>query len=498
MNHSSSKKKRKSVYMEIALTYLALIVVVVGSCVLVNSFFLDKYYVRNKVNVLKSAYEIINEALSSGNTDELSLEVQHLSDTYNISAVVLNESMGIIVSSVNDTGFIERQLLKNLFGNKELEKSERLIEEGTDYTIQIRTDVMTQDKYIEMWGVTGSGYVFIIRSAMDSIAESVAIANRFLIYIGLATGIVSMILGLIASKRITRPISELTEISERMKSLDFNAKYTGNDRNEIGVLGENINELSETLKSTISELKSANAKLERDIARKTEIDDMRKEFLSNVSHELKTPIALIQGYAEGLKDCVNDDDESRDYYCDVIVDESAKMNSIVGKLLTLNQLEFGNEDINMERFDITEVIGGYLQSAEILVRQHEATVHFTHDEDLYVWGDADKALEVFNNYFSNALNHLAGERVIDIRAQKSDNKVRVSVFNTGEPIPEAELDHIWEKFYKVDKARTREYGGSGVGLSIVKAIQESIGERYGVINHRDGVEFYFELDGSDK
>ena len=498
MNRSNSKKVKISIFTEIALTYLALIVIVVGSCILVNSFFLDKYYLRNKVNVLKSAYTTINEALNASDKDELALEVQRLRDTYNLNVVVLNESMGTIISSVNDTDFIQRQLLKNMFGGKELDKSEKLIEEGANYTIQIRSDVMTQDKYIEMWGVIGTDNVFIIRSAMDSIAESVSISNRFLIYIGIAAGVVSILCGLWASRRISKPISELTSISERMKSLDFNAKYTGKDRNEIGVLGENINELSETLESTISELKSANASLERDIARKTQIDDMRKEFLSNVSHELKTPIALIQGYAEGLKDCVNDDDESREFYCDVIVDESAKMNNIVGKLLTLNQLEFGNEQITMERFDITEVISGYLQSAEILLKQHEARLDFDPQGQIWAWGDADKALEGFNNYFSNALNHLSGERIIDIRIQKSDNKVRVSVYNTGENIPEEEVDHIWEKFYKVDKARTREYGGSGVGLSIVKAIQDSMGEAYGVINHTNGVEFYFELDGSEK
>ena len=221
---------------------------------------------------------------------------------------------------------------------------------------------------------------------------------------------------------------------------------------------------------------------------------MRKEFLANVSHELKTPIALIQGYAEGLKEGINDDAESREFYCDVIMDESAKMNNMVKKLLTLNQLEFGNDVVTMERFDIVALIRNYIQSADILVKQNEATVNFDETDPVYVWGDEFKTEEVVMNYFSNALNHLDGDRVVDIKLKKQDKTVRISVFNTGIPIPEDSLPHLWEKFYKVDKARTREYGGSGVGLSIVKAIQDSIHQKYGVINYENGVEFWFEME----
>ena len=279
-----------------------------------------------------------------------------------------------------------------------------------------------------------------------------------------------------------------------MAHLDFDARYQGKSFNEIAVLGNHMNELADALESTISELKTANNELQKDIEKKNQIDEMRKEFLANVSHELKTPIALIQGYAEGLKEGINDDAESREFYCDVIMDESAKMNNMVKKLLTLNQLEFGNDVVTMERFDIVALIRNYIQSADILVKQNEATVNFDETDPVYVWGDEFKTEEVVMNYFSNALNHLDGDRVVDIRLKKQDKTVRISVFNTGIPIPEDSLPHLWEKFYKVDKARTREYGGSGVGLSIVNAIQDSIHQKYGVINYENGVEFWFEME----
>ena len=167
---------------------------------------------------------------------------------------------------------------------------------------------------------------------------------------------------------------------------------------------------------------------------------------------------------------------------------------MVKKLLTLNQLEFGNDVVAMERFDIAALVSNYIQSAEILAKQKGIRVRLEETAPVYVWADEFKTEEVFTNYFSNAINHASGQKVIDVKLTKMEHKVRVSVFNTGEPIPEESLPHIWEKFYKVDKARTREYGGSGVGLSIVKAIMESMNQDYGVINYDNGVEFWFELE----
>ena len=130
----------------------------------------------------------------------------------------------------------------------------------------------------------------------------------------------------------------------------------------------------------------------------------------------------------------------------------------------------------------------------ILTQDKGITVNFTGAEPVFVWGDEFRVEEVVTNYFSNAVNHCEGEKIIDINIEKENGKAKVTVFNTGSPIPEDSIDHIWEKFYKVDKARTREYGGSGVGLSIVKAIMESMNGRYGVQNFNNGVMFWFELE----
>ena len=231
---------------------------------------------------------------------------------------------------------------------------------------------------------------------------------------------------------------------------------------------------------------------------KERIDQMRQEFLNNVSHELKTPIALVQGYAEGLKENISDDPESREFYCDVIMDEASKMNKLVKNLLTLNQLESGRDEVMMERFDIVSLIRGVLQSMDIMIQQKEAKVSFEADNPVYVWADEFKIEEVVTNYISNALNHLDGAREIEIRIIPEGDRVKITVFNTGTPIPEEDVPKLWNKFFKVDKARTREYGGSGIGLSIVKAIMEGLHQEYGVQNYDNGVEFWFTLDVKNK
>ena len=170
------------------------------------------------------------------------------------------------------------------------------------------------------------------------------------------------------------------------------------------------------------------------------------------------------------------------------------MNKMVKKLLTLNQIECGNDMVELERFDVAALIRSVLENSDILIKQNEIRIQFEQTETVDVWADEYMIEEVVTNYLTNAIHYATNEKVIDIRIIREEGHVRVSVFNTGHPIPEEDIDKIWIKFYKVDKARTREYGGNGIGLSIVKAIMESHNKPYGVINHSNGVEFWFELD----
>ena len=169
-------------------------------------------------------------------------------------------------------------------------------------------------------------------------------------------------------------------------------------------------------------------------------DENRQQVLQYISHELKTPIALIQGYAEGLKDNINDDPESMEFYCDVIIDESDKMNKMVKKLLALTQIEFGNKQVNIERFNLVDVMEGIIKSVQLRAEQENVKIIFENKEPVYVWADEFQIEEVITNYVSNAFNHIDGKRIIEMKIVEKDGIVRMSVFNTGKQIPENELE----------------------------------------------------------
>lgn len=530
----------KSIRTRLTVTYIVLVAVMIMAIWAVNHFYLEKYYISDKVESLNEAYLAIDRQIArndqngisiaeamkqvqdaDGNVTEGNLRrlIREFSDKTNVSILMIDNSSyeTALYSTARDAQLLKSRIDRYIFGdnwNKVV-----VLEEYENYKIQQSFDPFREGMYLESWGFfSDNTTAFIMNTPLSSIRESVDLSNRFLAYVGIAAAVSGAILVYLATKSMTTPINELSVLSEKMSRLDFNVRFEADEHDveEIKILGSSMNMLSARLKETIGELKSANNQLQKDIEEKTRIDEMRKEFVANVSHELKTPIALIQGYAEGLQEGMAEDKESRDYYCEVIVDEAGKMNKMVKQLLTLSSLESGNDRTVMERFDLVELIEGVISAARILLDQNEITVKFEAKEPIYVWADEFKIEEVVTNYLSNAIQHIGGEKkiVINIHQEErrtqsqnsggnehtleKDGQIRVSVFNTGFPIPEEALPNLWNKFYKVDKARTREYGGSGIGLSIVKAIIDGHGQKCGVENWDNGVEFWFTLDGSDE
>ena len=267
-------------------------------------------------------------------------------------------------------------------------------------------------------------------------------------------------------------------------------------------LGKSINAMSSKLEKTIKQLRSTNIELEKDIEQKSKLDEMRKSFISDVSHELKTPIALIQGYAEGLIENVNSDEESRNFYAQVILDETNKMDILVKQLLELMKLEYGKREFNDTTFDIIELEREVLRKSKVMLDEKNIKVEFDQNQKINVIADDFYIEQVLSNYLTNAIKHVKeidGKKTIKIEntINKEKNKVRISVFNTGENISEEHILKIWDRFYKVDESRNRQDGGTGIGLSFVKAVMNNYENDYGVINKENGVEFYFELNADE-
>ncbi len=490
--------KRQIAFVTFALTLCTLFL-----CWGINNIFLERVYYSQKKNALMGVFSAIDsmETAADVYTENFQLQMEEFSDNYNMSIMIMDSSLQVLYSSTNpDDKTLFTPLFTYIYGDSSDVNNNytTLIEQTPYYKLSNTRDARFNTDYMEMVGVLDNGCFFVARTALESVRENVAVSNRFLGYVAITVMLFATICIWYVSERITRPLQRLIHISDQMAKLNFDVKYEGGSSEEIDALGEHINEMSYKLEETISDLKTANNELKRDIEQKIQIDEMRKDFLSNVSHELKTPIALIQGYAEGLQECINDNQESREFYCEVIIDEARKMNGMVQKLLTLNQIEFGNDSIIMERFDITALVNNIINSMQLLADQKSVKITCNAKHPIYVWSDEYKIEEVFTNYMSNALNHVENENRIDVRILQQEKEVTVSVFNTGKPIPEEDIDKIWIRFYKVDKARTREYGGSGIGLSIVKAIMNSLNQKCGVVNYENGVGFWFTLEGDTK
>ena len=542
--------KIHSIKFKITLLLVVTVTCLVAMLIGFNSFFSEKVYMNRKQKSMVSSYENVNDIMqkytdSQIDKDTMCADMENISTAKGISVLVVDSSWcTIYVSTQGDDSMIERLRMSifngDIFKNSgtsekapepknpaddsvtdnpadaddkkdhkkrfddiidmsgtSLVENRTIISSNDKYTLQKVYDERLGDYYLEIWGTLDNGYSIILRTPIQGIKDNVNISTTLIKYVGGAILIVGIISAFVVSTYITRPIKQLSDIAERMSEMDFDARYEGSDKGEIGLLGKIMNNMSEKLEHNIAELKKANLELKKDIDKKEKLEIMRTDFLSNVSHELKTPIALIQGYAEGLKEGITDDPESMGFYCDVIMDEANKMNTMVKRLLTLNQIEFGNDEPDMERFNINELIASVVDANAIRAGQKNMSIVFDNrNEQNFVWADEYKTEEVLTNYISNALNHCDGKQAIEVRTSKSEDgaTLTVTVYNSGRNIAEEDLERIWEKFYKTDKARTREYGGNGIGLSIVKAIMESMGQEYGVRNVSDGVEFWFTLD----
>lgn len=542
---------KKSIRRQYTLMFAAVITVILFSIWCANNLFLENFYIKNKEKILRNSYVQIDEMMKASPEHRIVAEegagdweqpdapeteeeafLRELGEKYNVSIFIQDTTTGGVLSTEprggrfsmrrlaageNDSQFAKAGQEEPSEQEEPLEPSGQdaeprhrpfstvmtedveILEETERYTIRKVYDRRAKSYYLQSIGeLSDPQAVFVMSAPLAAIQESVALSNRFLTFISLAALVLGSIVVFIATQRQAKPIMELSRLSEQMRDLNFEAKYEGNAENEIGVLGSSMNALADKLKETMGKLKSANMKLQSDIEQKIRIDEMRKDFISNVSHELKTPITIIHGYAEGLADGMCKDEDSRNFYYQVILNESDKMTVLVKQLLNLSDLEFGFDPPKIERFDLTELIGDVLASSEVLFKEKKAEVEFTHPEPVYVWADEFKIEEVLHNYLSNALNHLDGARRIRIGIERQENVAKVFVFNTGKNIPEQDIPMLWNKFYKVDKARTREYGGSGIGLSIVKAIMDSHHRECGVENRRDGVAFWFTLDTENR
>lgn len=495
------KNALKSIRVKLFITLSIAVITIIGFLIILNNSVLETFYLYSKQNDLMDVYKNINNYYTNPNSNvDMELELEKVEANNNFDIIIKTDT-GINVytsnkdfsSTIVKINEIETSVSSWFSPKTVLYKDEKIM-------IRRTQDSKNGLNFILLSGNLDNGYVLYIRIPISSIRESVKISNKFFYLIGGFAIIIGGIAVSVISKKFTKPIVELNDIAKRMSKLDFSKKYRITDTDdEINELGKSMNTVSEKLEVTIAQLKETNIELEKDIERKSKIDEMRKQFISDVSHELKTPIAIIQGYAEGLKENVNTDAESRDFYAEVILDEANKMDRLVKQLLELMKLEYGKREFNNQKFNIVELIQEVIRKSNIMYDEQGIKVEVKADKEVDVYADDFYIEQVVTNYFTNAIKHVKevnGEKkiIFTVKEDTVTGKVRISVYNTGEKIDEEDLNRIWNRFYKVDSSRNRADGGSGIGLSLVKAIMTNYNNDYGAFNTENGVEFYFELD----
>lgn len=492
------KSPLKSVRIRLFLTLSSIILLIILFLVLVNNFVFGQFYLYSKRKALISVYQTVNEYYNKGQVFDLESKLEQIS-IQNDFDILIRDNQDVNIYTSNKDFYSTFGQMNEMTSKLNIKGGE-VIEKNDKFTIRKLKDNKNDITYILLSSTLDNGYLLYIRIPITSIQESVKISNNFLYLMAGITIIISAVIVSYVSRKFTDPILELNDIARKMSNLDFSHKYNATSiDDEINNLGKSINTMSDQLEKTIKQLRENNIELEKDIEEKSKIDEMRKSFISDVSHELKTPIALIEGYSEGLLENINSDEESRKFYAEVILDEANKMDKLVKQLLELMKLEYGKRELNDKEFDIVEVEKEVVRKSKVMLDEKQVEIEFDTKDEIQVYADDFYIEQVVTNYLTNAIKHVKeinGIKSIKITNQinKNENKVRIKVFNTGENIKEEDFIRIWNRFYKIDDSRNREDGGTGIGLSFVRAIMNNYKNKYGVENKDNGVEFYFDLN----
>ena len=435
---------KKSIRLRFTAIFAVVIALILFMTWALNTFGLISYYTTERSGSMGRIFAEIDDAITAddGNLSEM---VTGFSDKYNMSIMLYDSYENrIIASSQRDGEYLFKRLWDRLFSDEQEKRELDIIKDTKQYSIVVsQDDEGKKSGYIEFFGYCSDNKTMVLMSSpIEALKVAASISNKFLFL----TGMIAMSFGCLC-----------------------------------------IFAMADRIDNRFSQL-------ERDLKVKIEQEKIQQDFIANVSHELKTPIAIIQGYAEGLSDGLCNDDESRKEYADVIVDEAEKMNTLVRQHLTISSLEAGNVKLDIENMDLMELVKDVVTSSRILAQQKRARVVLDAPDTLMVQGDQERLESVFTNLFSNACHHVNENGTITVKiCDAPKNRIKLSVINTGSSIPKEDLERVFDRFYKVDKSHSRSYGGTGIGLSIVKAVMKAHDMPYGVNNTTDGVEFWLEL-----
>lgn len=443
---------------------LALVSLVIVGGIYINNNYLEDFYSDRRIAQIKEVRELISEEVP---TEE---ELDTYAQKYNITINMMNK--------INPRRIERYELDENNEGNRVIKHRGM--------------------QHLEYYKLLPTGQFITLRISMDSIQSTVGIVNEFYIYEGIAILIGSLFFIYIFSLHITRPIIALNSIIGRMVNMDFSYRANIKSGDELEELGDNINFLSSELEKNIGQLKLSNMKLKDEVEKRRKIDELRKEFIASVTHEIKTPVTVINTHAEMLLyDLIENKEEGKEYL-KIIISEGNNISTLLSELIKLIKLEEKIVDIKIEKLDLFDLLREESSKYKIDLADKGVSLILNLEENLMALGDEFKIRQVVNNLLSNGVSYVENNGELRINLETVGNEARVEIINTGSSIPEDKLENIWKAFYRVEKSRNKKYGGTGLGLTIVNGILERHGSKFGVENVSDGVKFWFRLEKVSK
>ncbi|MBQ2704219.1 MAG: HAMP domain-containing protein [Clostridia bacterium] len=475
-------------FVNIALIFVLFVTVI---SIAGSTLFVEYFAYRQQKQMKECAQQIAT--LDYNDRSSAADSLRNAERQYNVTVTVYNNGVPIYTTigatnglRPNISGFDMIINRPDLFGE--------VVESKADGEYGKVSRVTLKGKELLIYTYTPKGSVSVdVITEQSLIENSAQVAGEFTILIATACLIVALIWSVAFARRFTRPIERMNKIALQMAALDFSQKVEVERNDEIGALGSSLNRLSEALLSTLKELNERNRRLQKEIDAERRLDSMRKGFVANVSHELKTPIAIIQGYAEGLEGGLAEDEALRQKYSRVIIEESQRMNGLIMSLLELSKYE-GTLSLNEEEYDVCPSLINLADRNGQALIQKQIELDIKIPESLIVIGDRLMTEQAVQNYLSNAISHTEqGGKITLYTESYGDDGMRICVHNTGAQIPQKDMENLWQSFWRADKAHSRDQGRFGLGLSVVKAIMCAAKLDFGVFNTENGVTFWIQV-----
>ncbi|MBB6716153.1 sensor histidine kinase [Clostridium gasigenes] len=492
----------KSISKKIFTITFGLILTLIVSSILFQLLFFERFYFSKKTNQLVHEVNNFRTLYAYQISDNISLS-KALSDYEhrNNSKIAIFSTNGIYIAggdNQNEDAKTLTAFCSELLSNKTL-INEVLSSNKTKTTVfkNAGSDNKKIGVIAPMSLSQDNDSLIISVSPTQPIEEAALVIRDFYKYLIFGFLLLGIFLAYLYANLISKPLLKINKVAIKMSSMDFSAKCEVNSEDEIGYLGKTLNFLSSNLKDALTDLKNKNKKLEDDIDKERKLENLRKDFVAGVSHELKTPIGIIEGYAEGIRDGIVSG-KDLDLYIETIIDESHKMSKLVSDMLELSKLESGTIELNIENFNILRLINKIINKHTLNFKEKEIKVVFNYTIPYaYVKGDIFQLDQVLTNLFTNALKYTPSGETVIISVIDKNSDFLISIENTGASIPNDELENIYSKFYRIDKSRKRTDNSTGLGLSIVERILNLHKSAYTIKNTNSGVDFSFTLSKGD-